>query len=412
MKILWICNMALPIIAKNINIHIPVGGGWLTGLAESLTQSGDVELTVSFPDERKHSGKIDNISYNGFSLNSCFDDVCEIISLCNPDVVEIFGTEYKLSLDAIDACIKMNKINNTLVHIQGLVSVCSRHYYAGLPPEIYKRQTIRDFIKGTNIEKSSKAFAKRGKYEIEVIKKAKHICGRTDWDYACTTRINPEIKYYMCNETLRGEFYKNEWSLEGCDRHSIFVSQSGYPLKGFHHMLEAMIDIVKKYPDTICYTTGRDIINRKDIISINKCTYYERYLLKLVKKYGLESHVKFLTMLDEKHMCERFLKSHVFVLPSSIENSPNSLGEAMLLGVPTVASDVGGVKNMIKHEEEGFVYQHDAPYMLAHYVCKIFENDTLAEEFSVQSRQHAIRTHDRENNYKTIMGIYNRIKEV
>ena len=69
-------------------------------------------------------------------------------------------------------------------------------------------------------------------------------------------------------------------------------------------------------------------------------------------------------------MKERFLKSNVFVSPSTIENSPNSLGEAMLLGIPCISSDVGGVKNLLKHEEEGYVYQTDAPYMLAYYVKK------------------------------------------
>ena len=42
-------------------------------------------------------------------------------------------------------------------------------------------------------------------------------------------------------------------------------------------------------------------------------------------------------------MCDRYLKSNLFVCCSAIENSPNSLGEAQLLGMPYVASFVGGV---------------------------------------------------------------------
>ena len=71
-------------------------------------------------------------------------------------------------------------------------------------------------------------------------------------------------------------------------------------------------------------------------------------------------------------MCEQYLKANVFVLPSAIENSPNSLGEAMMLGTPTVVSDVGGVKNMIDHEKEGYVYQPDASYMIAYYAGRFF----------------------------------------
>ena len=94
---------------------------------------------------------------------------------------------------------------------------------------------------------------------------------------------------------------------------------------------------------------------------------------------------------------------------SSIENSPNSLGEAMILGVPCVASDVGGVADLLKHKEEGFVYQTDARYMLAHYVCEIFAYDELALEFSAKARMHVIKTHNKEENTKSMMEIYREI---
>ena len=126
----------------------------------------------------------------------------------------------------------------------------------------------------------------------------------------------------------------------------------------------------------------------------------------MIKRLHLERNVVFTGPLDEEKMCQRYLKSHVFVCPSSIENSPNSLGEAMVLGVPCVASDVGGVSDMLKHKDEGFVYQTDAPYMLAHYVCEIFENEDLALKFSKNAREHALTTHDRDANTRRLIEIY------
>lgn len=94
---------------------------------------------------------------------------------------------------------------------------------------------------------------------------------------------------------------------------------------------------------------------------------------------------------------------------SSIENSPNSLGEAMLLGVPVVTSDVGGVKNMINHGVEGYVYPADEPYMLAHYVMEIFTSESKTIEMSQEARKHAMNTHDPDKNYMTLMNIYGAI---
>ena len=57
----------------------------------------------------------------------------------------------------------------------------------------------------------------------------------------------------------------------------------------------------------------------------------------------LEDKVSFLGPLNAEQMKAEYLRSNVFLCPSSIENSPNSLGEAQMLGVPCVASYVGGI---------------------------------------------------------------------
>ena len=108
-------------------------------------------------------------------------------------------------------------------------------------------------------------------------------------------------------------------------------------------------------------------------------------------------------------MKERMLKSNVFVSPSSIENSPNSVGEAMILGVPCISSDVGGVKNMLKHGEEGLVYPFHDPYVLAHYIDEIFSSQSFAEKLSYNAKQHAETTHSQKINLKSLIDIYNQI---
>ena len=97
--------------------------------------------------------------------------------------------------------------------------------------------------------------------------------------------------------------------------------------------------------------------------------------------------------------------------PSVIENSPNSIGEAMLLGVPIVASDVGGVSSLVEHWKNGFLYQADAPYMLAYYIGKIFEDSLMTEKMSQIEKVYALELYDRNKIMRQLLDAYQIITE-
>jgi glycosyltransferase involved in cell wall biosynthesis len=417
MKILWICNIPLPEASELLNERPIPFGGWLVNASEVLSKFKHIELAFAFPKnglcnvKTLHGKKTkyyafppvnesDSIINNNKYLEKIIDD-------SKPDIVHIFGTEFSHTLAMVNIC--RNKNINTIISIQGLVSVISKHYMASLPQKVQNRFTFRDFIKQDNLKQQQKKFAKRGVFEIESLQKVNHIIGRTTWDNACTSQINPNAYYHHCNEILRDEFYKHTWNLNRCEKHSIFISQGSYPIKGLHFMLEAMTLILKQFPDTKLYIGGQNITKSDSLKEKLKLSSYGKYIKELIQRFDLENKVIFTGILDEQQMCERHLISHVFVCPSSIENSPNSLGEAMLLGVPCVASDVGGVVDMLKHKDEGFVYPADAPYMLAHYICEIFSDDSLAKKISSNAKSRAMITHNRDVNSNRLKEIYKNI---
>ena len=127
---------------------------------------------------------------------------------------------------------------------------------------------------------------------------------------------------------------------------------------------------------------------------------------KLIKKNNLKDNIIFLGGLSAQEMKDTMLKSNVFILPSSIENSPNTLGEAMLLGVPCIAADVGGVRNMATDKKDALIYPFDENYMLPFYVDKIFGDAEFAAFLSENAREHAEITHNKELNYIRLMEIY------
>lgn len=418
MNILWLINIPLPEASQLMKEASTPFGGWLVNASARLSEEEGISLSIAFPktglsdvlmltgDKKKYYA-FPPVGENEANTNEGTKFLTRILDQAKPDVVHIFGTEYAHTLAMVNVCQK----EKVVISIQGLTSVIAGHYLSGLPVNVQNRFTLRDLIKQDNLKQQQSKFVKRGALEIEALQKVKHVIGRTTWDRACTYQINPDAEYHFCNETLRDEFYNHRWDINHCEKHSIFVSQGSYPIKGLHFMLEAMPLIVKRFPDAKLYIGGNNITQSDTLKDRLKRSSYGKYIEKLIKRFHLHSHVMFTGVLNEKQMCERYLQSHVFVCPSSIENSSNALGEAMILGVPCVASDVGGVADMLKHKEEGFVYQSDAHYMLAYYVCEIFNKNELAMRFSKKAREHAVRTHNLDINTDTLIHIYKELTE-
>jgi len=414
MKIMWLCNKIIPISGFEIEGKPE---SWISAIFCEIVKNPDIELTYLYPNEEseikeKIVEKAKFVNYKrekSDRLEDCqIEQFKSIVKKYDPDVIQIFGSEFPHTLAMVKVCEELGLLDRVVITIQGLVSIYSKHYEAYLPKKVVNGYSFGDLVRKDNLANSKKIYEIRGKYEEEAIKSVKHIIGRTDWDKACVKRLNPEVNYHYCSETMRKPFFENRWNFETCQKHSIFLSQWYSPLKGLHLVLEAMADLVKKYPDIHLYTTGESFLDDSLKTKI-KLSKYKQYCKSLIKNAGLENHITFLGYLDENEMCERFLKSNVFVCASSIENSPNSVGEAMLLGVPTVSSDVGGVKNLMVHSEEGFIYPADEPYMLAYYLSEIFENRELAEKFSKNSRKHAKELYDLDKNMDNLLRIYESI---
>jgi glycosyltransferase involved in cell wall biosynthesis len=415
MKLLWLCNIELPIISKELNKNLDNYGGWLTGFLDGLKNKKDLEITVMYPSEKEGFGKAKWIKYYSFLNNK--DETYTIDFFTNHliyndyDIIHIFGTEFLHSFLMTQVCKSLKIDKKIIINIQGLISIYSKHYYADLPINICKKFTIKEIIKKNNIFNSKKSLEQRSIYEINAIRNIHYVSGRTDWDKACCLQINSNINYFKCNEILRNAFYNNEWKYEKCQKHSIFVSQCSYPIKGFHKILEALPLIFQQYPDTILYTTGKNLFEMNTFERFKMSTY-NNYLLSLIKRYKLKNNIVFLGSLNEEEMCKAYLNANVFVSGSAIENSPNSVGEAMLLGLPVISSDVGGVKNMLTHNVDGFIYPFNEYYMLSYYVCEFFKMNEQASEYGKRAKVHAQNTHNKVINIDRMLEIYNTIKNL
>lgn len=395
MNILWITNITFPEaddLLRGGKSSLNSSGGWLLGAAEALIDHFPSKLYVaSVSPNVKHLTRLEGSKITYFLLpygkgnlrvNHDYENLWkEVKETVKPVVVHIHGTEFSHGLAYIEAC----GPDNVCVSIQGLTSVYSRYYTAGLPNNIIRSSyTIHSLLRG-GIFYGAEQFKVRGRYEKEILRRVRHIIGRTSWDKSHSWAINPDATYYYCGEILRKVFYNdNKWCYDNCDPHSIFISQAYYPIKGLHILLEAMPYILERYPDVKLRVAGTDIAHTKGRFGMVKLSNYGSIIRKVIKKYHLEKSIAFTGALDDEGMLHEYLRSNVFVCPSSIENSPNSLGEAQILGVPCLSSYVGGVMDMMKGNEEN-MYRFEEVEMLAYKICSIFEEKEKIDTSLMQS---------------------------
>lgn len=421
MKILWLCNLVLPDFSDEFAIKRNNAGGWMSGMLHELEKVKEIEISLLFPiydENRLRNGNCCGHNYYTFlsGVNEAdnvgmVDTFVQVLENVKPDVVHIWGTEYYHSRAAVDACIRCHIVNRVIVDIQGLVSIYAKHYASGIPTLVIEKKDKN----GGSILSEIEDFKKRGIDERYIFEKVKYVCGRTDWDEICVHQINLNLKYMLCNRILRKRFYECEesWNPQKCHRHTIFVSQASYAVKGLHFLLKALPAIFNRYPDTEVYIAGN---NPTEIKKTGTVSAYGSYISEIIERNNLKRNIHFVGSLDENSMITFYLDANVFVSASNIENNSNSVCEAMYLGVPVVASDVGGMSSIVKHKIDGILYPFDAEYMLAGWVCKIFGNDDFALELSKGAKESARIRHNPEmigkimtENYAEVMkGCLNR----
>lgn len=398
MNILWITNIIMPEAEALMTSStvLKASGGWMVGLANQLVKDKNICLTIATVSKRvstirRLQGKC--ITYYILPLKSYETCWLSVRDDVKPDVIHLHGTEYPWGKSYVDTC----GPEHVVVSIQGLLSAYYYYYYGLSAWTLIRNATIGSILFGGTLKGKHK-FKRDSKREIALLQKVHHVIGRTSWDRAHTWAINPDAKYYFCNEILRQEFFDgSKWEYDKCSKHTIFLSQGTYPIKGLHQILKAMPLILRHYPNAKIRIAGGDITQRKGLRGFLLYSEFANYISRTIKRLQLTGHVIFTGPLDAEGMKREYLNANVFVCPSTIENSPNSLGEAQILGVPCISSYVGGVSDMIPNGDCGIMYRFEEINMLAKAVC-----DTFAKsEFSGQ--QHMVEIAKQRHNPITNM---------
>ncbi|MCD4665495.1 MAG: glycosyltransferase [Bacteroidales bacterium] len=141
--------------------------------------------------------------------------------------------------------------------------------------------------------------------------------------------------------------------------------------KGHIHLLQALLEIVKKFPDTKCIFVGSGS--------------YRKELEKKVQMLHLEKNILFLGFRDD--IAELLVMMDIFILPSLSEGMPNAVLEAMACSIPVVATSVGGIPEAIINRESGILVPPGDPQALAEQIINLLNISEFRKKIADGARE-------------------------
>lgn len=412
MRILWVVNHKMRDLALELGEKPILSGSWLIDISKLIAEKNENKLYVVCPSNSENIRvEVNDIVYYTLRMKnydkfikpskSLFKAAESLMEEVKPDIIHIQGSEFAFNLAFL-----RSKSIPTLLSIQGLISQITNknYFYAGINDKKYRKSYFDKLtmIFPEHIKMIRNKF--RARSEIKQIKSCCNIAGRTSWDHANTYFINKDAKYFHLQETIRSSFFEHDWSYSKLEKYSIFAA-GGFssPLKGFHKILESVILLRDEFPNILIKVPGPDLLNKRSSLGYNKLLY------DFIKVNKLENNIRFLGNLDDQQMAYEFSTAHVYVMGSSIENSSNTLGEAMTVGTPSVVSFVGGTSSLITDEIEGLYYRFGDVKHMAWQIRRLLSDNKYAGTCSRNAKERARKQYSNTNSYIKLFKVYEEI---
>ena len=418
MRILWLNFGLLPEACRVMGYTPDAGCGWIPSLLEALLAADcDNEYCVLSLDYRPCDVQVGRVRYVSMAVSkirftyrhvpeSIQAKIARIIRGFKPDVIHVHGTEYFFG------CMDESVYGGVpvVVSLQGIISGCARQMSGGFhPAEIrWTNFCLRGILKGQTIFGEQRRWLQdRTEQEARVIKQQRNFIGRTEWDESWVRYYNPSSRYFHVDEALRPEFFLSPRKYQKRS-HSIFCSgAASCPLKGAHWLIRAVSSLKGAFPDIQLRVAAADYLrNGRSFFARLKDPPYWTYLRRLISDLRLQDDVVILPPLSAAEMRDELERAELFVLPSMCENSPNSLGEAMLVGTPSIATFVGGVPSILKDGVEGKLVPPGDSAALAGEIRRWFLHPEEAEACVEPARATALKRHDAKANAEATLAVY------
>jgi glycosyltransferase involved in cell wall biosynthesis len=405
MKLLWFTLTPCGATSR-LNADSP-GGGWLSALEDSLTRTGNVELHICFHWEADVPPFTTNgVTYHpvrrfrtkefilGYLFGGRFrrDPVpvySEVIERVNPDLIHVHGTEEAFGL--IQSITKVPVV----ISLQGILTIIYGKLFTGISCfRFLLHERIKDHVNLKSVLSTCLIFRAHCKRERKILSMAQHVIGRTEWDRRCSRLLAPTACYYQGNEILRPVFYEVAWNAETFSAPLRLVTvTSDAPYKGFEALLTAS-RILRKEAGIDFRWSVIGIASDDPVVNVA-----QRWL-------GVQENVELLGKKTAIEIRDILLESDIYCQVSHIENSPNSLCEAMITGMPIVATFAGGTDSLLCHGKEGVLVQDGDPWSMAGAIVQMAGDFSKAATLARAARTRAMVRHNPESVIRDLLKTY------
>jgi glycosyltransferase involved in cell wall biosynthesis len=384
-KILWFSNNPVPLVYTNGTLPRYMGQGWVGALEQAIGDHPDYELALAFPDKTICEMKKQNVSNRTIYmipypnsklerwkirfLNKMEDEsyirrYLEVVEDFKPDLIHIYGTE-----NAFGEIV--NRVNcPVVIDLQGVITGILPKWFSFITPnEAYRASGFMSKLKINTHYHYYKSRLKRAEREQRILAQSHFVIGRTRWDRLLMKVMAPKAEYYFCNRVIREPFWKVRWTNENLKNLSFLSVMNPDFYKGFDVVLESAHYL--KLAGVLFEWNIVGMIHDNDMVRIAE---------KKKKLRSQDLNIRFCGKQKADDIATMLAQSSFMIHPSYIDNSPNSVSEAMVVGTPVIATNVGGIPGMIVDYQTGWLFQEGDARMLSGLIIDLLVQPQVVQQ--------------------------------
>lgn len=220
------------------------------------------------------------------------------------------------------------------------------------------------------------------KYDREAMSKVKHVIATSPYvvkEYEGRT----DAKFHVIDNCIDERFFSVS-NKEEPDR--LLYGGLVYDRKNVLGLLEISRRLIETRPGLKLRIAGK----------IADQEYYER-CLAFVKENGMQGNVDFLGQTTVEIMMEELSRATMLLLPSKQETAPLVISEALGAGKPVVASTAGGIANLVRDGETGYVADWRDNDRFTECIDRLLGDDYLRAKMGEAAREEAIERFSKES---------------